>query len=107
MTELAIELPQGQAKIEWNKLNPTFKEVKDKLQSCGISKNSYVQMLQNDEFITPNDNWQIKNSKKIFLRVAPITNSRLKEGASTNPCYVDSPINGLFLMVHSKLYNYT
>lgn len=92
MTELAVELPHGQAKIEWNKLNPTFREVKEKLQNSGISKDWCIEVLRNEEFITPDDNWRMKNMKKISLRVAPINDRRIRERTSIGLSNFKSPI---------------
>ena len=52
-----MELSHETKKIEWNKVHPTFQELKIRLCQCGIATttNCYVQIERTNEFLTLND----------------------------------------------------
>jgi hypothetical protein len=57
MLEIEVELPHETKKIEWNKVHPTFHELKIRLQECGIAtdKNYCVEVERACEYITLDD----------------------------------------------------
>ena len=95
MTEIAVELPQGTAKIEWNTQNPTFGEVKEKLiQSSKIAKNWCVEVFCDNEFVIPDDFAHMGDVEKLRIRAAPMTESSLIEGVPRRACNVSSSHRG-------------
>ena len=73
MLELEVQLPGETKKIEWDKASPTFCEIKERLSNCGIAKNWCVEILRGDEYVSPDDDTQLKDCKKLRVRASPIT----------------------------------
>jgi hypothetical protein len=74
MLVLEVQLPQqeGRKKIEWNKNgDPTFEEVKARLQQCGVPGNWCVEVLRGSKFFSPDLQTHI-HGPKITVRAAPI-----------------------------------
>lgn len=95
MTEIAVELPQGTAKIECNTQNPTFGEVKEKLiQASRIGKNWCVEVFLDNEFVIPDDLALMGDIEKLRIRAAPMIGSILMEGVPRRACNVDSSQRG-------------
>ncbi len=65
-------MPQETKKIEWDMESPTVSEVKERLKSCGIGKDWYVEILRGNEYILPDDNVQLRDIQKLTIRVTPI-----------------------------------
>lgn len=73
MLELEVQLPRERKLIELDKASPTFYEVKERLDNCGIAKNWCVEILRGGEYVSPDDDTQLKNCKKLTVRAAPIS----------------------------------
>jgi hypothetical protein len=93
MLELEVQLPCERKIIEWDKASPTFCEVKERLGNCGIAKNWCVEVLRGGEYVSPDDDTQLRDCKKLTVRAAPIsektilepgTSSRIGPGSSRN-----------------------
>lgn len=104
VTELVVELPQGTKKIEWDKKSPAFKDVKEKLLSCGFAKDWCVEVFKNNEFVIPDDNTRFRNKMRLVLRASPISDGRLKEGTvaeASGPAAGDQSATGTLLVTVS------
>lgn len=57
MLDIEVELPHETKIIEWNKLHPTFNELKNRLQECGIAmdKNCCVEVEKAGKFLILDD----------------------------------------------------
>lgn len=74
MLWIEVQLPQQAArkKIEWNKhTDPTFQELKERLQQCGVPDDWCVEVLRGDDFLSPDVNTHI-TGPKITVRATPI-----------------------------------
>lgn len=74
MLWIEVQLPQQAArkKIEWNKhTDPTFQELKERLQQCGVPDDWCVEVLRGDDFLSPDVNSHI-TGPKITVRATPI-----------------------------------
>ncbi len=72
MLEIELQLPLDTKRVEWNKENPTFGEVKERLWSCGVARNWCVEVLRGNEFFSPDEN-HIFSAKQLTVRALPIS----------------------------------
>lgn len=92
MLELEVQLPRERKIIEWDKASPTFCEVKERLGNCGIAKNWCIEILRDGEYVSPDDDTQLRDYKKLMMRAAPISEKTMlgpSTSAATRPgiCY--------------------
>lgn len=74
MLVIEVQLPQqeGRKKIEWNKNgDPTFAELKGRLQQCGVPDDWCVEVLRGSNFISPDLQTHI-HGPKITVRASPV-----------------------------------
>ena len=74
MLVIELQLPQQERrkKIEWNKNgDPTFEELKHRLQQCGVPDDWCVEVLQGSNFVSPDLQTHI-HGPKITVRASPI-----------------------------------
>jgi len=83
MLEIELQLPLDTKRVEWNKENPTFGEVKERLWSCGVARNWCVEVLRGNEFFSPDEN-HIISAKQLTVRALPISGT-LKRPRVSHP----------------------
>jgi len=74
MLVIEMQLPQqeGRKKIEWNKNGePTFAELKDRIQQCGVPDDWCVEVLRGSNFVSPDLHTHIQGPK-ITVRASPV-----------------------------------
>lgn len=74
MLVIEVQLPQHEErkKIEWNKNgDPTFAELKDRIQQCGVPDDWCVEVLRGSNFVSPDLQTHIQGPK-ITVRASPI-----------------------------------
>lgn len=74
MLVIEVQLPQQEErkKIEWNKNgDPTFAELKDRIQHCGVPDDWCVEVLRGTNFVSPDLNTHIQGPK-ITVRASPV-----------------------------------
>lgn len=73
MLVIEVQLPHQEEmkKIEWHKDAPTFHELKERVQNCGIPGDWCVEVMRGDNFFSPDDNTEI-NGARITVRASPI-----------------------------------
>lgn len=74
MLTIEVQLPEQEdrKKIEWNKVgDPTFDELKGRLQQCGVPDDWCVEVLRGSNFILPDLQTHI-HGPKITVRASPI-----------------------------------
>lgn len=78
MLVIEVQLPQqeGRKKIEWNKNgDPTFEELKGRLQQCGVPDDWCVEVLRGSSFVSPDLQSHIQGPK-ITVRASPVLGGR-------------------------------
>ncbi|KAG0577260.1 hypothetical protein KC19_5G142900 [Ceratodon purpureus] len=81
MLVIEVQLPQqeGRKKIEWNKNgDPTFEELKGRIQQCGVPDDWCVEVLRGNSFVSPDLQTHI-HGPKITVRASPVLDLRVEE----------------------------
>lgn len=106
MLELEVQLPRERKIIEWDKASPTFCEVKERLGNCGIAKNWCVEILRGGEYVSPDDNTQLRDCKKLTVRAAPISEKTILEPGTFSGIGPSSLRNVFDLFIQFQFFSF-